>query len=63
MSEYSVHTVLVTSHMGARQACSKIQGHVVDLRPVSELPPNWKYRSIYDPIGKQNMKLQAGTEV
>ncbi|EEI59978.1 phage minor capsid protein 2 [Enterococcus faecium TX1330] len=48
MSEYSVHTVLVTSHMGARQACSKIQGHVVDLRPMSELPPNWKYRSIYD---------------
>lgn len=49
MSEYNVHTVLVTSHMGARQACSKIQGNVVDLREMSELPSNWKYRSIYDP--------------
>ncbi|HFC9436970.1 TPA: phage minor capsid protein [Enterococcus hirae] len=49
MSEYSVHTVLVTSHMGSRRACSKIQGNVVDLREMSELPPNWKYRSIYDP--------------
>lgn len=48
MSEYGVYTVLVTSHMGARQACSKIQGNVVDLREVSELPSNWKYRSIYD---------------
>lgn len=49
MSEYDVHTVIVTSHMGSRQACSKIQGNVVDLREMSELPPNWKYRSIYDP--------------
>lgn len=48
MSEYGVYTVVVTSHMGARQACSKIQGHVVDLRDISELPSNWKYRSIYD---------------
>lgn len=49
MSEYDVHTVVVTSHMASRQACSKIQGNVVDLREMSELPPNWKYRSIYDP--------------
>ncbi|MGM0252447.1 hypothetical protein IGJ92_003003, partial [Enterococcus sp. AZ127] len=49
MSEYDVHTVVVTSHMGSRQACSKIQGNVVDLREMSELPPNCKYRSIYDP--------------
>lgn len=49
MSEYGVYTVVVTSHMGARQACSKIQGNVVDLREMSELPSNWKYRSIYDP--------------
>lgn len=49
MSEYGVHTVVVTSHMGSRQACSKIQGNVVDLREMTELPPNWKYRSIYDP--------------
>lgn len=49
MSEYGVYTVVVTSHMGARQACSKIQGNVVDLREMSELPSDWKYRSIYDP--------------
>ena len=60
MSEYSVHTVLVTSHMGARQACSKIQGHVVDLRPVSELPPNWKYRSIYDPYWQAEYETAGG---
>lgn len=60
MSEYSVHTVLVTSHMGARQACSKIQGHVVDLRPVSELPPNWKYRSIYDPYWQSEYGTAGG---
>lgn len=63
MSEYSVHTVLVTSHMGARQACSKIQGHVVDLRPMSELPPIGNIEVFTIHIGKQNMKLQAGTEV
>ena len=46
MSEYGVHTVLVTSHMGARQACSKIQGHVVDLREL--VPSDSEYKSIYD---------------
>ncbi|GAB3801603.1 phage minor capsid protein [Virgibacillus kimchii] len=49
MAEYGVHTVLVTSHVGAREACSIIQGNVVDLRPMEELPPNSEYRSIYDP--------------
>ena len=48
MAEFDVHTVVVTSHMGARDACSKIQGQVVDLRLPSELPPNWPYKSIYD---------------
>lgn len=57
MSEYGVHTVVVTSHMGARQACSRIQGQVVDLRQTSELPSNWKYRSIYDP----NWQAEYGT--
>lgn len=47
MSEYDVHTVLVTSHMGARKACSKIQGHVADLR--ESVSSNEKYKSIYDP--------------
>lgn len=49
MAEYGVHTVLVTSHAGARDACSRIQGNVVDLRPMDELPSDWEYRSIYDP--------------
>lgn len=47
MAEYGVHTVLVTSHMGARAACSKIQGNVVDLR--SSVPKASEYKSIYDP--------------
>ena len=46
MAEYDVHTVLVTSHMGARAACSKIQGNVVDLRET--VPAKAEYRSIYD---------------
>lgn len=48
MSEYGVHTVQVTSHMGARDACSKIQGNVVDLRPPEALPIDSRYKSIYD---------------
>ncbi|MTD30167.1 phage minor capsid protein [Planomicrobium sp. YIM 101495] len=48
MSEYGVYTVLVTSHMGARAACSRIQGNVVDLREPHEIPPDSDYRSIYD---------------
>lgn len=48
MSEYGVHTVQVTSHMGARDACSRIQGNVVDLRPPEALPIDSKYKSIYD---------------
>lgn len=50
MEEFDVHTVVVTSHMGARDACSKIQGQVVDLRLPSEIPTGaHNYRSIYDP--------------
>lgn len=48
MSEYGVYTVLVTSHVGARTACAKIQGHVVDLRRPEEIPQGSKYKSIYD---------------
>lgn len=47
MGEYGVYTVLVTSHMGARHACSKIQGHVVDNR--RDVPTGSEYKSIYDP--------------
>lgn len=48
MGEYGVHAVQVTSHMGARDACSKIQGNVVDLRPPETLPIDSRYKSIYD---------------
>lgn len=50
MAEYGVHTVVVTSHVGARKQCSAIQGHVVDLRFPSELPADSEYKSIYDPF-------------
>ncbi|MFK4904195.1 phage minor capsid protein [Lactococcus petauri] len=50
MSEYGVNTVVVTSHMGSRLACSLIQGHVVDLR--KNIPINSEYKSIYDPYWK-----------
>lgn len=49
MAEYGIHTVVVTSHAGARDKCSRIQGEVVDLRPVEELPADSKYKSIHDP--------------
>lgn len=60
MSEYGVHTVIVTSHMGAREACSKIQGNVVDLRPMAELPIDWEYRSIYDPYWQADYETAGG---
>lgn len=49
MAEYGVHTVVVSSHAGARPTCSIIQGNVVDLRPMEEIPPDSEYKSIYDP--------------
>lgn len=49
MSEYNVHTVVVTSHVGARKQCELIQGNVVDLREPSEIPEDSEYKSIYDP--------------
>ena len=60
MSEYGVHTVVVTSHMGARKACSKIQGNVVDLRQASELPQDSEYRSIYDPYWQAEYGTPGG---
>ncbi|MGF7002411.1 hypothetical protein M2149_000787 [Lachnospiraceae bacterium PFB1-21] len=48
MAEYGVHTVVVTSHMGARPACSRIQGNVVDLRMPWQIPEGSEYLSIYD---------------
>lgn len=58
MAEYGVHTVIVTSHMGAREACSKIQGHVVDLR--ESVPSNSEYKSIYDPYWHAEYGTAAG---
>lgn len=58
MSEYDVHTVLVTSHMGARKACSKIQGHVADLR--ESVSSNEKYKSIYDPYWQAEYGTAGG---
>src|SRR5699024_8533240 len=60
MAEYDVHTVVVTSHAGARDACSVIQGNVVDLRPMEELPNNWSYRSVYDPYWNARYKEPSG---
>lgn len=60
MAEYGVYTVLVTSHAGARDACSIIQGNVVDLRHPHELPANWPYRSIYDPYWKARYEEPSG---
>lgn len=58
MSEYDIHTVVVTSHMGARQACSRIQGHVVDLR--ESVPANSQYKSIYDPYWQAEYGTKGG---
>jgi len=58
MSEYGVNTVLVTSHMGARQACSRIQGHVVDLR--ESVSSGSEYKSIYDPYWQAEYGTPGG---
>lgn len=58
MSEYGVNTVVVTSHMGSRLACSLIQGHVVDLR--KNIPINSEYKSIYDPYWKADYGEAGG---
>ena len=57
MAEYDLHTVLVTSHIGARQECSLIQGNVVDLR--RDVPPDSQFMIL---IGVQLTELKAGTE-
>ncbi|WP_269431735.1 phage minor capsid protein [Bacillus sp. JCM 19034] len=57
MADYGVYTVVVTSLAGARDQCSIIQGHVVDLRLPSEIPEASEYKSIYD----QYWKAEYGT--
>ncbi|WP_347979491.1 phage minor capsid protein [Lactococcus formosensis] len=58
MSEYGVNTVVVTSHMGSRLACSRIQGHVVDLR--QNVPNNAEYKSVYDPYWRADYGEAGG---
>lgn len=60
MADYGVHTVLVTSHAGARKQCSAIQGNVVDLRYPTELPADSEYKSIYDPSWGAEYGLAGG---
>lgn len=58
ISEYGVNTVVVTSHMGSRLACSLIQGHVVDLR--KNIPRDSEYKSIYDSYWKADYGEAGG---
>lgn len=60
MADYDVHTVIVTSHAGAREKCSIIQGNVVDLRFPEEIPADSKYRSIYDPYWQADYETAGG---
>lgn len=60
MAEYDVHTVLVTSHAGARKECSIIQGNVVDLRRPGEIPVDSEHKSIYDPSWGADYGTAAG---
>lgn len=61
MGEYGVHTVLVTSHAGARRQCSIIQGNVVDLRYPEEIPDDSEYLSIYHPSWGAEYGTAGGT--
>jgi hypothetical protein len=60
MAEYGVYTVLVSSHAGARPACSIIQGNVVDLRPMEEIPEDSPYKSVYDPYWQAEYETPGG---
>nr|DAY95585.1 MAG TPA: minor capsid protein [Caudoviricetes sp.] len=60
MIEYGTYLVRVSQHAGAREACSKIQGHVVDIRPTEQLPIGSRYRSIYDPYWHADYKMPGG---
>ena len=60
LGEYGQYLVRVSQHVGAREACSRIQGHVVDMRPMDQLPANSKYRSIYDPYWQAEYGTAGG---
>lgn len=60
LGEYGQYLVRVSQHVGAREACSRIQGHVVDMRPMEQIPADSKYRSIYDPYWKAEYGTAGG---
>lgn len=60
LGEYGQHLVRVSQHVGAREACSRIQGHVVDMRPMDQIPAGSKYRSIYDPYWQAEYGTAGG---
>lgn len=60
LGEYGQYLVRVSQHVGAREACSRIQGHVVDMRPMDQIPPDSKYRSIYDPYWQADYGTAGG---
>lgn len=60
MSEYGVHTVVVTSLVGSATRCTRIQGNVVDLRPTSELQEEDEYKSIFDPVWQADYGAPGG---
>lgn len=60
LGEYGQYLVRVSQHVGAREACSRIQGHVVDRRPMDQIPAGSKYRSIYDPYWEAKYGTAGG---
>lgn len=60
LGEYGQYLVRVSQHVGAREACSRIQGHVVDMRPMDQIPADSKYRSIYDPYWQAEYETAGG---
>lgn len=60
LGEYGQYLVRVSQHVGAREACSRIQGHVVDMRPIDQIPADSKYRSIYDPYWQAEYGTAGG---
>lgn len=60
MAEYDVHTVVVTSHAGAREKCSIIQGNVVDLRHPEDIPSDSEYLSVYDSSWQADFETASG---
>lgn len=60
MEEYGMHHVVVGSLVGAREACSKIQGQVVDLRHPEDIPEDSEFKSIWDDSWEAQYKEPGG---